>query len=97
MLGFWTHALPQHLRSRCTRRVMPTIARIGPYRVYFYSHDRGEPPHVDRDECTAKFWIDPVALAYNINFRAKELRDVQRMVTEYAVEWLEIWNENFGA
>ncbi len=78
---------------------MPTIARVGPYRVYFFSHDRGEPPHVhvDRENDTAKFWLDPVALAFNIGFRAKELRDVQRVVIEHATEWLEIWHDNFDA
>ncbi|NOT01782.1 MAG: DUF4160 domain-containing protein [Phycisphaerales bacterium] len=64
----------------------PPIARIGPYRVYFVSHDRGEPPHVhvDRDDCSVKFWLTPVLLAYNIGFRAKELRDLRRMVVEHA-------------
>jgi len=78
---------------------MPTIARIGPYRIYFYSHDRNEPPHVhiDRDDHTAKYWLNPVSPAHNIGFRAKELRDIDRMVTEHAAEWLRIWNENFGA
>jgi hypothetical protein len=77
---------------------MPTIARIGPYRVYFYSHDMHEPPHVhvDRDDKTAKFWLTPVALAYNIGFRAKELRDVRRIVDEHATEFLEAWHDNFG-
>ncbi len=44
---------------------MPTIARIGPYRIYFYSHDASEPEHVhvDRGDRTAKFWLRPVALA----------------------------------
>ncbi len=77
---------------------MPTVARIGPYRIYFYSHDRGEPPHVhvDRDDSTAKFWLRPVALAYNVGFRAKELRDIRRMTAEHAADWLEIWNDSFG-
>ena len=76
---------------------MPTITRIGPYRVYFYSHDMTEPPHVhvDRDDNTAKFWLAPVALAYNIGYRAKELRDVQRIVSERADELLEAWNDYF--
>ncbi|MFO0840392.1 MAG: DUF4160 domain-containing protein [Phycisphaerae bacterium] len=54
---------------------MPTIARIGPYRIYFYSQDRREPPHVhmDRDARMAKSWLTPVALAYNIGYRPKEL------------------------
>ncbi len=77
---------------------MPTIARIGPYRLYFYSHDMHEPPHVhvDRDDETAKFWLTPVALAYNIGFRARELRDIQRTVSERSAEFLEAWNDYFG-
>lgn len=78
---------------------MPTIARIGPYRVYFYSHDRVEPAHVhvDRDTCTAKFWLSPVESAYNLGFRPKELRDIRRLVIEHATEFLEAWNANFPA
>lgn len=78
---------------------MPTIARIGAYRIYFYSHDRREPSHVhvDRDDLTAKFWLAPVALAYNIGFRAKELRDIGRLVGEHAAEYLEAWHDEFGA
>ncbi len=77
---------------------MPTTARIGPYRVYSYSHDMDEPPHVhvDRDENTAKFWLTPVSLARNIGFRAKELRVIQRIVGEHATELLEAWHGYFG-
>ena len=76
---------------------MPTIARIGPYRIYFYSHDRREPPHVhvDRDALTAKFWLTPVALAYNIGFRPRELRDIRRLVIEHVAEFVEAWRANF--
>lgn len=78
---------------------MRTIAPIGPNRVYLYSHDMAEPPHVhvDRDEQTAKFWLTPVVLAGNIGYRPKELRDVHRMVVEHAAEFIEAWNEEFGA
>lgn len=77
---------------------MPTISRIGPYRVYFYSHDMEEPPHVhvDRNDSSAKFWLTPVALASNIGFRPKELRSLQRMVAEHAEEFREVWSEWFG-
>ena len=55
---------------------MPTVLRQGPYRFYFFSHEPNEPPHVhvDRDEASAKFWLDLVALARNTGFSAKELR-----------------------
>jgi len=86
------------LLRRITYFPMPTIARVGPYRVYFYSHDVAEPSHVhvDRDEKTAKFWLTPVALARNIGFRPRELRDVHRMVYERASEFVKAWNEEFG-
>ena len=55
---------------------MPTVARIGPYRFFFYSNEGTEPPHihVQRDQDLAKFWLDPVALARVSGFRAVEMR-----------------------
>ena len=54
---------------------VPTILLVGPYRMYFYSHEPNEPPHVhvDRDDQSAKFWLDPVALARNLGFGPVEL------------------------
>ncbi len=77
---------------------MPTIARIGPYRIYFVSHDLGEPPHVhvDRDVQSAKFWLSPVALARNLGFGAHELRAIERIVRENRERFLEAWNDFFG-
>jgi hypothetical protein len=56
---------------------MPTVLRSGPYRFYFYSHEPNEPPHihVDRDDLSAKFWLNPLQLAGNFGFRAHELRE----------------------
>jgi hypothetical protein len=41
---------------------MPTLLRIGQYRLFFCSGDNIEPPHVhvERDDFTAKFWLEPV-------------------------------------
>lgn len=77
---------------------MPTILRSGPYRFYFYSHEPNEPPHihVDREDLSAKFWLDPVQLGRNFGFRAHELRAVQSLVIENRQELLEAWNEFFG-
>jgi hypothetical protein len=49
---------------------MPTVLRSGPYRVFFYSADREEPPHVHvaRDDCYAKFWLDPARLDQSTGF-----------------------------
>jgi hypothetical protein len=48
---------------------------VGPYRVYFHSHEPNEPlhVHVDRDDESAKFWLDPVALARDLGFGPVEL------------------------
>jgi hypothetical protein len=77
---------------------MPTVLRSGPYRFYFYSHEPNEPPHihVDRDDLSAKFWLDPAQLARNFGFRANELRTVQSLVTKHREAFLEAWNEFFG-
>lgn len=64
---------------------MPTALRIGPYRFYFYSYDCGEPRHmhVDRENMSAKFWLNPdVSLAENYGYSRKELRDLERSIRE---------------
>lgn len=78
---------------------MPTVLRSGPYRVYFYSHDLlNEPPHVhvDRDDLSAKFWLDPVSLARNLGFKPKELRTIERLLAENEVALLAAWREHQG-
>jgi hypothetical protein len=77
---------------------MPTVLRIGPYRFYFYSHEPTEPPHVhvDRDNLSAKFWIDPVQLARNFGFSPKDLRIMENMVAEHQLELQEKWNGYFN-
>jgi len=74
------------------------VLRSGPYRSYFYSHEPNEPPHihVDRDDLSAKFWLNPVQLAGSFGFRAHELREIQSMVRDSRHRFLEAWNEFFG-
>jgi len=76
---------------------VPSIRVEGPYAVYFTSHDRGEPPHVhvDREDSTAKFWLRPVRLAFNLGFSRHELRVIERMITEHEQRCLRAWNEYF--
>ena len=77
---------------------MPTALRSGPYRIYFYSHEQGEPVHmhVDRDDQTAKFWLRPVALARNLGFSARELGRIEGILLENENRLVEAWNEHFG-
>jgi hypothetical protein len=78
---------------------MPTVLRSGPYRIYFVSHDLGEPAHVhvDRDRAAAKVWLDPVSLARNLGFDPRELRAVERLILENPDAFLNAWNEYFGS
>jgi len=78
---------------------MPTVHRSGPYRFYFYSHEPNEPPHVhvDRDDRTAKFWLDPVALAQNFGFSRLEVARIERVLESKQSEFLRSWYEHFGS
>jgi hypothetical protein len=65
---------------------MPTALRLGPYRFYFYTHDCDEPRHmhVDCENKSAKFWLDPdVTLAENCGYSRSELHDIARIMGEY--------------
>ena len=77
---------------------MPTVLRIGAYRFYFYSHEPNEPSHlhIDRDNLSAKFCLEPVALAKNIGFRTKELRKLESLVKEHQTILVESWYGYFG-
>ena len=77
---------------------MPTVLLSGPYRIYFVSHDLGEPAHVhvDRDKASAKFWLAPVSLSRNLGFGPRELRAVERLVVDNRVGLLKAWNDYFG-
>jgi hypothetical protein len=76
----------------------PTVLSLGPYRFYFYSHEPNEPPHIhlDRDDLSAKFWLVPVSLAYNLGFSPKELRRVESIVGEHQHTFVEAWHDYFG-
>jgi hypothetical protein len=77
---------------------MPTVLRIGPYRFFFYSNEKGEPTHihVQREGMLAKFWLQPVALASSTRFSPKELRKLESLIIENKHTLLEAWNEYFS-
>ena len=79
-------------------RVMPTVLRSGPYRFFFYSGDRDEPPHVhiERDENRAKFWLQPIRLQSSGGFARSEINRLRALVVENEAILLEAWNEFFG-
>jgi hypothetical protein len=76
---------------------VPTVHREGPYRFFFYSGDRHEPPHVhvERESNEAKFWLQPVRLADNRGFGVAELRRMERIVADRANDLLRAWHDYF--
>lgn len=76
---------------------MPTVLRSGPYRLFFYASDGGEPEHVhvEREHRVAKFWLQPVRLQKSGGFGRAEIARIERMVTEHQRILLEAWNEYF--
>ena len=74
---------------------MPTVLRTGPYRLYFYSHEPNEPLHVhiDRDNQSCKYWLEPIVLARNLGFNAKELSEIEKIIIKNKKNLLEAWHE----
>ena len=67
--------------------------------MYFFSHEPNEPPHVhvDRDDLSAKFWLQPLALARNFGFSPRELRRIRTLIEENLEHLLEAWHGHISA
>jgi hypothetical protein len=78
---------------------MPRIRGIaGPYRFFFTSFDCSEPRHVhvEREDRTCKFWLEPAELARNDGFSARELNLIRRLIRANLTVILETWYEHCG-
>ena len=77
---------------------MPTIERIGPYRLFFYASDRDEPQHVhvEREGNAAKFWLDPVRLQRSGGFSRQEISRIHKIIEQRNKELMEAWNDYFN-
>ena len=79
-------------------KTLPTVLRVGPYRLFFYSPDGNEPRHVhvEREQFEAKYWLGPVVLDRGQGFAAVEIRRVERLIREREELLLRAWHEYFG-
>ena len=77
---------------------MPTVLRVGRYRLSFFSNEGNEPAHIHVKAAgnETKFWLDPIALAANHGFKVHELNEIERVVRVHWAELMEAWNEHFG-
>ena len=77
----------------------PTVPDIpGPYRLFFYSFDGHEPPHVhvSRERMVGKFWLPPIALSVNHGFSPRALNRVHALIVEHLARILEAWHDHCG-
>lgn len=87
------------IRARAYRHDMPTVHRQGPYRLYFFSHEPNEPPHVHIDcgDATMKVWLADITIAKSRGFRRHAFGAILGIVAEHRDVLLEAWNEHFGS
>lgn len=52
--------------------------------------------HVERDDASAKFWLEPVRFEGSRGFGRGEIQRLERLVADSAVDLLRSWNEYFG-
>jgi hypothetical protein len=77
---------------------MPTVLRWGPYRAFFYSNERNEPPHihVQSGSNEAKFWLHDLSMAANAGFPAYQINDIIRHLRSVRADLQAAWHEHFG-
>ena len=81
-----------------TMLVVPTILRERGFRFFFYMADRFEPPHVhvQRDDCAAKLWLDPLEFSFAEGFRQHECNEILRITQDHLDGFLRAWYQTFG-
>lgn len=77
---------------------MPNIIVENGYRLFFFSNEGLESPHVhiQYGSALAKFWIKPVRLAKNEGMKAMELRRASVLAEKHEKLIQEKWNEFFS-
>ncbi|MBI4825296.1 MAG: DUF4160 domain-containing protein [Nitrospirae bacterium] len=78
---------------------MPSVKNIpGPYRFFFYSFDCNEQMHVhvQRENMSCKFWLEPVVLTRNQGFAPKELNKIREIIKNKKNKIMEAWYEHCG-
>ena len=79
---------------------MPTVMRVGAFRLFFFSNE-GNPRepvhiHVRRGSALAKFWLHPVRLADSYGFDSRTLAYLADVIDDNAMAIERAWDEHFG-
>jgi hypothetical protein len=68
---------------------MPTVPRYRIDSISIATSQTNRRTYVDRDDLSAKFWLDPVALARSFGFNAGELGLLYGIIVEHQQQLLE--------
>ena len=73
------------------------VLRIGRFRFYFFSNEGQEQAHIHVQAAgdQAKFWLNPILIAANYGFAARELNEIERIIADHQSELLEAWHDYF--
>ena len=76
---------------------MPEVFRAEGYVVFFYANEGQEPIHVHVRKAGgfAKFWIDPVSLAYSEGMKTRQLARAEELINDNVELIRRRWNEVF--
>ncbi len=74
---------------------MPTILRIRGFKIFFFSEEGNEPPHVHvrKGDAVAKFWLGPVKLHLNDGFKKHDLLAIIKILEAHEAELIRKWHE----
>jgi len=83
---------------------MATILFLRGWRLFFYSNERNEPPHIHirKGDVDCKFWIHPerfdISEAYSYNANPSDLRIIRQIIFDHfdyiVAEYEKIHGEN---
>lgn len=76
---------------------MPTILRTSGFRFFFYVNDHLPMHiHVEKDNKTAKFNLEPIELVRSRKFTSSEMKEIRNLVEANKEFYKEKWNEYFN-
>ena len=80
-----SHDPPRITRLATVAQMSPTVARDGPFRMFFFSREEERiHVHVAHPDGEAKFWLTPqIDLADHTGLSAKQLREARSVVLEH--------------
>ena len=74
---------------------MPVIFRHKGFAFFFVMFDLNEPVHIHirHGRKEAKYWVEPLTLAWNHGCRPHELNEIERLIEEKRNMILSTWQE----